>query len=136
MSEETTELVLQPPSGKKLSLRAMSDFYDLTGINFRHYGALVTCQQNLDRARAGEIVPHGKSVEQLEEELLGLSQGINEWKANAVLIYLRYRDTNPGLTLDQVLDMDLDDFMRVVAPIKKEAAELSDDAAPLAPATT
>ena len=93
---EGYELELNPPEGKKFSLRDMSDFYDLTGINFRHYSALATAQMTLQRAQEGEIVPHGKSVEQLEEELLALSAGMNEWKANACLLYLRYRATNPG----------------------------------------
>ena len=110
MSGKTMEL--QPPS-RAMTMRGMMDFVDLAGTSWERFQSVVNARTNLDRARDGEIVPHGKSVEQLEREFLDLSDGVNMVRCSAALVFLRYRGTNPSLTWDDVLDMEPADFARI-----------------------
>ena len=116
--QDWLELELQPPRGGKLSMRQITEFVDVTGISWEQFSAVVTARANLQRAQAGEPVPHNKSVEQLESELRMLSAGVNMPKAMACLIWLRYRSRNPHFTFDHVLDMDADDFAKLSAEVQ------------------
>ena len=106
----TTEIELQPPSSARLSMRALSDFVDVTGVSWERFSAVTNLRAQIQRALAGEPVPHGKTVEQMEAEYRVISEGVNMVKTAAAMIWLRFRATNPGLTFDQVLDMDPEDF--------------------------
>ena len=124
MSERSLEL--QPPS-KAMTMRGMMDFVDLAGVSWERFQSVVNARQNLDRAREGELVPHGKSVEQLEQEFLVLSDGVNMVRCSAALVFLRYRGTNPGLTWDDVLDMEPADFQRISRDLQQALAQNAED---------
>ena len=113
------EMVLQPPASRRLSMRDLSDFVDVTGLSWERFTSIINCRANLEKARRGELVPHNKTVDQLEADLEGLSVGFNMPKATTALIWLRYRTTNPRLTFDEVFDMDPIDFGRLSAQVQE-----------------
>ena len=131
-----TEMDLNPPSADRLSMRALSDFVDVTGVSWERFSSVSNLQAQIRRAEAGEPVPHGKTIEQMEAEYRVIAEGVNMVKTAAALIWLRYRVTNPRLTFDHVLDMDPEDFRMLSEQVQEieaaKAREVAEEGDPLA----
>ena len=125
----TTEMELNPPAAGRLPMRALSDFVDVTGVSWERFSSVINLRAQIQKAMDGEPVPHGKTVEQMEQEYEVISDGVNMVKTAAALIWLRFRITNPRLTFDHVLDMDPEDFQKLSLQVNEiEQARIAAEA--------